>query len=74
MDTINKVITVLAQRKGIDPATVKPESSFAELAYDSLDVAEMVMELEDEFGVQLELSREVQTVADLVRKIDEAKK
>ena len=59
--------------KGIDEAKVKQESSFQDLELDSLDGAELVMSLEDEFGITIELDETVKTVAELVGKIDEAK-
>ena len=61
-DTIAKVI---AQRMDIDVADVKPESTFADLKIDSLDTVDMVMELEDILGVELDLDQPVATVADL---------
>ena len=63
-DTIAKVI---AQRMDIDVADVKPESTFADLKIDSLDTVDMVMELEDILGVELDLDQPVATVADLDR-------
>ena len=59
--------------KGIDEDKVKQESSFQDLELDSLDGAELVMSLEDEFGITIELDETVKTVAELVGKIDEAK-
>ena len=71
--TIEKVAEVLAEYKGIDIATIKPESSFAELDFDSLDVAEMAMKLEDEFSMTIELDATDKTVQDLVSRIEGTK-
>ena len=71
--TFEKVAQILAEYKGIEVSTVKQDSSFQDLALDSLDVAELVMNMEDEFGVTIELDESVKTVAELVKKIDEAK-
>ena len=49
------------------------DSTFAELQVDSLDVAELVMNFEDEFGISIELDEAVKTVADMVKRIEEAK-
>lgn len=70
--TFEKVASMLADYKGIDASSVTPESTFADLKLDSLDVAELVMNMEDEFGVSIELDGNVKTVADMVRRIDEA--
>ena len=61
-DTIAEVI---AKRMDIDVADVKPESTFADLKIDSLDTVDMVMELEDILGIELDLDQPVSTVADL---------
>lgn len=71
--TFEKVASMLAEYKGIDASEIKEESTFADLKLDSLDVAELVMNMEDEFGVTLELDESVKNVADLVKLIDEAK-
>jgi acyl carrier protein len=68
--TFEKVAEVLADYKGIDVATIKPESSFAELEFDSLDVAEIAMKLEDEFSMTIELDASDKTVQDLVNRIE----
>ena len=73
MDTFNKVAQMLADHKGIDVYTITMDSTFAELQVDSLDVAELVMNFEDEFGISIELDEAVKTVADMVKRIDEAK-
>ena len=63
-DTIAKVIS---ERMDIDVADVKPESTFADLKIDSLDTVDMVMELEDILGIEIDLDQPVATVADLDR-------
>ena len=73
MDISSKVITALAQRRGSDPSEITPETSFADLALDSLDVAEMVMDLEDAFNVTIDISKVKSTVGDLIKVIEEAK-
>ena len=71
--TFDKVAQILAEYKGIDASEIKGESTFADLKLDSLDVADLAMNLEDEFNVTIDLSPEVKTVGDLVKIIDEAK-
>ena len=73
MDTFNKVAQMLADHKGIDVNTITMDSTFAELQVDSLDVAELVMNFEDEFGISIELDEAVKTGADMVKRIEEAK-
>lgn len=73
MNTFEKVAELLAQRKGASPDAIAPQSQFSELALDSLDVAELVMDLEDAFGITLEMTPDITCVADLVKAIDGAK-
>ena len=68
-----KVAALLADYKGIDVSTITMDSSFAELELDSLDVADLVMQIEDELGVSSELDQSVTTMKDLIAKIEEAK-
>ena len=72
-NVFDKIVETIVDAKGIDAASIKPESTFQDLGVDSLDVAELVMSLEDEFGITIELDESIQTVADMVKLIDEAK-
>ena len=68
-----KVAALRADYKGIDVSTITMDSSFADLELDSLDVADLVMQIEDELGVSIELDQSVTTMKDLIAKIEEAK-
>ena len=72
-EIFNKIVETIVDAKGIDAASVKPESTFKDLNVDSLDIAEMVMTLEDEFGITIELEEGVATVQDLVNLIERIK-
>lgn len=61
-DTIARLIS---ERIGCDVSTIKPESTFSELGIDSLDTVELLMNLEDEIGTEIELDEKVETVGDL---------
>lgn len=73
MNTFEKVAELLAQRKGLTPNQISPESRFSDLKLDSLDVAELVMDLEDAFDVTIEINKDMACVSDLVQAIDGAK-
>ena len=68
--TFEKVAKILAEYKDIDVSEVKPDSSFAELGLDSLDTVEIVMSLEDEFGVEIKMNESLKTVQDVVNLIE----
>ena len=61
-----KVVKVLAEYKECDPGIIKMETSFEDLELDSLDVVELVMNLEQEFDISLELNESIKSVKDLV--------
>ncbi len=61
-DAIAKIV---AERTGCDVAAVKPESKFSDLGIDSLDTVELLMELEDEIGIEIELEEKIDTIDDL---------
>jgi acyl carrier protein len=65
MDISTKVIQALADRRGTDPKDI-------DLSLDSLDVAELVMDLEDSMNVTIDISRVKGTVGDLITVIQEA--
>lgn len=54
MTTIERLTTMIVDRMGVDKDTINMESRFKEdLGADSLDVVEFIMELEDEFSVEI---------------------
>lgn len=61
------IAKVISHRTGCDISSVTPESTFAELGIDSLDTVELLMNLEDDLGIEIELDQPVATVGDLDR-------
>ncbi len=69
----NKVKAIIADKLGVDPAKVVDEARFVDdLGADSLDTVELVMALEEEFGVEIsnEEGQEIQSVKDAVSFIE----
>ena len=53
-DIVAKVKKIISEQLGVPEADVKPEASFVnDLGADSLDTVELVMALEEEFGVEI---------------------
>jgi acyl carrier protein len=49
-----RVVKIVAEQLGVAEGDVKPEAAFmADLGADSLDTVELVMALEDEFGMEI---------------------
>jgi acyl carrier protein len=69
----DKVVEIIAKQLEIEKEKVKPETKIAEdLGADSLDRAEMVMDLEDEFDVNIpdDAETKIKTVGDTVAFIE----
>ena len=71
--TFEQIAEKLADYKGIDASTITMDSTFEELAVDSLDIADLVMQIEDEMGVSIELDQSVTDMKALMARIEEAK-
>ena len=68
--TFEKTAKILAEYKDIDGSEITLDSTFEDLGLDSLDTVEIVMSLEDEFGISIELDSNLKTVRELVELID----
>ena len=53
-----KLVSYAAKQLELDAAEITPDSTFESLGIDSLDIVEMVMDLESELGVELEMEDE----------------
>lgn len=68
-DTFDRVKKIIVDRLGVDESKITLEASFKEdLGADSLDVVELVMELEDEFDLEIsdEDVEKITTVGEVV--------
>ena len=64
---------IVAEQLGVDEAKIVPSAKFSEdLNADSLDLVEMIMSLEEEFGVEIpdEEAEKILTVGDALNYID----
>jgi acyl carrier protein len=64
-----KVKNIIAEKLSVDLSEVKPEASFVDdLGADSLDLVELIMSMEEEFGVEIsdEDAEKIVTVKDAI--------
>lgn len=70
----DRVGTIVADRLGVEREKVKAETHFVnDLGADSLDIVELVMELEEEFGMSIpdDKAEEIKTVGEAIKFIQE---
>jgi len=68
-DISDKIKTIICDQLMVDPEEVNDESSFVEdLGADSLDTVELIMEFEDEFGIEIsdEQAEQISTVGEAI--------
>jgi acyl carrier protein len=68
-EVFERVKEVLSERLSVEEADITEEANFQEdLDADSLDLVEMIMELEDQFGIKIpdEDAQKIQTVGQAV--------
>lgn len=70
MATIDTIKDVLQENLDIDPTNVAPESTFETLGVDSLDLVELICELEDRLGIDFGEPEGLTTLTDVVAHIE----
>ena len=74
MAVFEKVQEIIVEELGKDAEEVKVETTFDELDADSLDVFQVISEIEYEFDIQIETEEGLNTVGDLVAYVEEKTK
>ncbi len=73
-NTYERLKKIIVEQLGVDEGDVKPEASFVEdLNADSLDLVELIMSLEEEFGMEIsdDEAEKIKTVGDAQEYIEE---
>ena len=74
MAVTEKVKSIIAEQLGVKQEEVTPDASFIDdLGADSLDTVELVMALEEEFGIEIpdEDAEKITNVSDVIKYIEE---
>ncbi len=69
-----RVKNIIVEQLGVEPDQVKPEAQFVnDLGADSLDTVELIMALEDEFGIEIpdEKAEKIKTVGETIEYIEQ---
>ena len=76
MATFDKVRDIVVDQLGVEADEVNIDSTFIDdLGADSLDIVELIMSFEEEFGIEIpdEAAEKIKTVQDVVSYIDQNK-
>ena len=63
---LNKVKEIMMENLSIEEESITLESTFESLEIDSLDVFQLVMEVEEAFGIQIENPENMKTIKDII--------
>ena len=73
MAVFEKVQDIIVDELGKEKEEVTLETSFEELDADSLDLFQIINDIEDEFDVEVDTEADMKTVADLVKYVENNK-
>ena len=65
-----KIAQMIAEHFGCAVEDVKEDTTFESLGIDSLDTVEMVMQLEEELGIELELEEKMTTIGEFAKFVE----
>ena len=67
------IVRIIAEYLDKDEAEISVTDTFGEIGLDSLDIMELVMQIEEELDCKIELSQELNTIEKLCAYIEESK-
>jgi len=76
VSAFEKMVELIVEKLGVEPGEVTPEASFIDdLGADSLDIVELIMDIEDEFDLEIpdEEAENISTVQQAVDYIEKNK-
>ncbi len=66
------IVRIIAEYLDKDEAEVSTSASFTEIGLDSLDIMELVMQMQEELDCKIELSQDITNIDKLVELIEKA--
>ncbi len=70
-DVTETIIRVIAEYLDKDPSEIQATDTFSEIGLDSLDIMELVMQLQEELDCKIELSQDITSIEKLAKFIEE---
>ena len=70
-DVTETIIRVIAEYLDKDSSEIKATDTFAEIGLDSLDIMELVMQLQEELDCKIELSQDITSIEKLAEYISQ---
>ena len=73
MESIDRIKKIIAGQSGVDKSKITEDSSFVDdLDTDSLDMIELIMAFEEEFGIEIQDkdAERIKTVGDVIKYLD----
>ncbi len=73
MTTFEQIAKLISEASEIELSEIKQDTSFEDMELDSLDVIEVVMAIEEAFGISIEPETDIKNVEDLIKLVDSLK-
>jgi acyl carrier protein len=67
-ETADKIISIIAEKLHIEPSAINAQSTLQDLGADSLDMVDIIMKVEEEFGIEIndEDAEKIHNVQDVI--------
>ena len=69
-----KLQVIMEENLSIEREEIKLDNTFQSLGIDSLDIFQLIIEIEEEFGIEVESPENMKTIKDVVDYIEEKTK
>lgn len=67
----DKIKEIIVTQLGVEENEVELETTFESLGVDSLDLFQIIIEIEEQFNIQVEDAEKIKTVEDAVKYVEE---
>ena len=68
-----KIRDIISEQLGIEKGSISPDTTFEDLGMDSLDLFQIIVEMEEAFDIRIEDGEEIKTVCQAVKYVEDSK-